>query len=608
MTEKSQSEEAVGPSSMFSYHTSSGEVVLYAVPQHAFVEILTGEMRKGINGVNSLVMSKRMAVVQNELFIRSNRFDVSTSEAHLFAHLRLFAVILKGLSLLDGAVRDIKPVLAVLLKLSGPELDFEEILDELLQQCKSVLQVDRVGLYVVDKMLSSMVLYVSQGSGRVDSNPSSPSSQFSAAKSFGSLYNSGILNVVKRSNGIRMPLKGLAAHVAIFGQPLNIPDAYQDKNFDPSMDLRTGYRTRQVLCVPVKDHLGDVISVLQFINTADGRPFTTNDMLVADLLAKIISSKSYLIKLRASINSYKPINKSTDKFRLQLLSAVTEKPHRHLKLTASLFVGMQQYGPTQRSDIFPTVPFVGRTTDRSLRDDGEESVQNRMSRCVFNSEISFSTSFGGSKGLKDVELSNLPQSGRIFIELFSKNNHPVAWTSINMFDFDRTLQTGALEAILVDGPRPTSMPECIAASCELQQTKIHHSEFLRLGDGEMNVLSVAFPTFDTVNVARDFDLSARYYSPFQRIPSMQPGDINVNSVDWYMMHMTAMEKKKYLAIVDLYAHQVLSPGTDIDWETSQLIWRMRTALCVECAWALPIFLLSVDWLNADAAEDAYRLL
>ena len=62
----------------------------------------------------------------------------------------------------------------------------------------------------------------------------------------------------------------VAAYAAIHNQTVNIADAYTEPNFDFSgtrqFDERTGYRSQSFLAVPMKDHEGDVIGVLQLIN------------------------------------------------------------------------------------------------------------------------------------------------------------------------------------------------------------------------------------------------------------------------------------------------------------------------------------------------------
>ncbi|XP_037960082.1 dual 3',5'-cyclic-AMP and -GMP phosphodiesterase 11 isoform X2 [Teleopsis dalmanni] len=70
---------------------------------------------------------------------------------------------------------------------------------------------------------------------------------------------------------------GIAGHVAESGEPVNIPDAYQDKRFNCEIDTLTGYRTKALLCMPIKDSSGDVIGVAQVINKLNGECFSETD-------------------------------------------------------------------------------------------------------------------------------------------------------------------------------------------------------------------------------------------------------------------------------------------------------------------------------------------
>ena len=45
--------------------------------------------------------------------------------------------------------------------------------------------------------------------------------------------------------------KGVAGFVASTGQTLNIPNAYEDEHFNREIDLRTGYHTKTILCMPI---------------------------------------------------------------------------------------------------------------------------------------------------------------------------------------------------------------------------------------------------------------------------------------------------------------------------------------------------------------------
>ncbi|MFC1707271.1 adenylate/guanylate cyclase domain-containing protein, partial [Planctomycetota bacterium] len=74
--------------------------------------------------------------------------------------------------------------------------------------------------------------------------------------------------------------EGIAGTVAQTGEPLLIEDAYQDPRFNPSYDKATGFRTRSILCVPLRSKEADkrVIGVVQAINPKSGKPFSFSDL------------------------------------------------------------------------------------------------------------------------------------------------------------------------------------------------------------------------------------------------------------------------------------------------------------------------------------------
>eukprot|EP00756_Hemistasia_phaeocysticola_P036601 Hpha_TRINITY_DN16651_c0_g10::TRINITY_DN16651_c0_g10_i1::g.179298::m.179298 len=69
----------------------------------------------------------------------------------------------------------------------------------------------------------------------------------------------------------RMPLdKGIVGAVATSGMNISIPDAYSDPRFFKDIDLHTGYRTKNILAVPVKFN-DSVVAVAQLINKLEAR-------------------------------------------------------------------------------------------------------------------------------------------------------------------------------------------------------------------------------------------------------------------------------------------------------------------------------------------------
>jgi sigma-B regulation protein RsbU (phosphoserine phosphatase) len=70
---------------------------------------------------------------------------------------------------------------------------------------------------------------------------------------------------------IRMPInQGLAGWVATHGETVNIADAYQDERFVRASDQKTGYRTRSLLCHPIRNNNDQIIGVLQLLNKKSG--------------------------------------------------------------------------------------------------------------------------------------------------------------------------------------------------------------------------------------------------------------------------------------------------------------------------------------------------
>jgi HD-GYP domain-containing protein (c-di-GMP phosphodiesterase class II) len=109
----------------------------------------------------------------------------------------------------------------------------------------------------------------------------------------------------------------VAAYSAIHNQTVNIADAYNAPTFDFSgtrqFDERTGYRSQSFLSVPMKDHEGDVIGVLQLINAISpdtGRvvSFSSADQSLAESLASqaaiAITNRNLMTQLEGLFESF----------------------------------------------------------------------------------------------------------------------------------------------------------------------------------------------------------------------------------------------------------------------------------------------------------------
>lgn len=123
-------------------------------------------------------------------------------------------------------------------KIINSTLDLEKLLEVILDTAINALDADRGTLYLVDKAKNELWSKVWQG-----------------------------VNVVE----IRLPIgKGVAGHVAQTGKTINITDAYNDPHFNPEIDLKTGYRTNNILCMPLRNKDGTTIGVFQLLNKQQG--------------------------------------------------------------------------------------------------------------------------------------------------------------------------------------------------------------------------------------------------------------------------------------------------------------------------------------------------
>ncbi|MFH2057676.1 MAG: GAF domain-containing SpoIIE family protein phosphatase [Pseudomonadota bacterium] len=86
--------------------------------------------------------------------------------------------------------------------------------------------------------------------------------------------------------------QGIAGLVAETGQALNIEDVYDHPKFSPDYDKKTNYRTRAMLCVPLKVR-GEVIGIIQVINKlVEPFKFTQEEL---EMLITIASSAAVAV-------------------------------------------------------------------------------------------------------------------------------------------------------------------------------------------------------------------------------------------------------------------------------------------------------------------------
>ena len=131
------------------------------------------------------------------------------------------------------------------------ELDLDALLRTISQTTSHLLRAERSTVFVVDSVKNELWSRVAEGLGNKE---------------------------------IRIPLSaGIAGLVATTGNPVRISDAYRDPRFNPEVDKKTGYQTRSILCVPMRNRRGQVIGVFQVLNKRDAEFTALDEQLLASL-------------------------------------------------------------------------------------------------------------------------------------------------------------------------------------------------------------------------------------------------------------------------------------------------------------------------------------
>lgn len=133
--------------------------------------------------------------------------------------------------------------------------DVTLLLREIMTEARNLTKAERCSLFLLDKEQNELVAKVFDGSATEDG--------------------------IDHSFEVRIPSnEGIAGYVATSGEVLNIHDAYAHPLFYRKMDETTGFKTRNILCFPIKDDSG-VIGVAELCNKINARYFSSFDEEIA---------------------------------------------------------------------------------------------------------------------------------------------------------------------------------------------------------------------------------------------------------------------------------------------------------------------------------------
>lgn len=135
------------------------------------------------------------------------------------------------------------------------ETDIDKLLEIIAEETKAALNADRCTVFLLDSETSELWSKVSLGIEKQE---------------------------------IRFPANmGMAGHVIETGETINIKDAYNDFRFNKEIDKKTGYKTKTILCMPMRNLNHEVVGVFQVLNKLGNATFSDAD---EDLLIAIGSS------------------------------------------------------------------------------------------------------------------------------------------------------------------------------------------------------------------------------------------------------------------------------------------------------------------------------
>ncbi|MDG1139744.1 MAG: GAF domain-containing protein [Opitutales bacterium] len=114
--------------------------------------------------------------------------------------------------------------------------------------------------------------------------------------------------------------KGVAGWVFTQDEGVIIHDAYKDERFNKAVDVRTGFRTKSILCAPLRTVSGEEIGVSQILNKIDGE-FEQEDL---DLLEAMTEQAAIAIQGNIIVEQIEAARKQELEF-LDVVSQVSSE-------------------------------------------------------------------------------------------------------------------------------------------------------------------------------------------------------------------------------------------------------------------------------------------
>ena len=132
---------------------------------------------------------------------------------------------------------------------------------------------------------------------------------------------------------------GIAGSVVQTGETINIQDAYNDDRFNKEIDLKTGYETKSILCMPIRNMSHEIIGAFQVLNKKGGH-FTQKD---EDLLIAIGSSAGIALENATLFNKQRQFIEEQKQLLSSFIDTLSASIDARDKITAGHSQRVTQY-------------------------------------------------------------------------------------------------------------------------------------------------------------------------------------------------------------------------------------------------------------------------
>ncbi len=123
---------------------------------------------------------------------------------------------------------------------------------------------------------------------------------------------------------------GLAGYVAKSGETINIQDVRKDSRFQSNYDQLTGYKTKNMICFPIKNNKSEIVGVLQLLNNRNGG-FEDRDekfLIALSIHAAIAINNALMLQKQISVNEELKIAKQeAEKFAMLRTHFLAQMSH-----------------------------------------------------------------------------------------------------------------------------------------------------------------------------------------------------------------------------------------------------------------------------------------